>query len=139
MRTSRIGLVLVVLLLMVCSTMMLGVVGKANGRPSQSVTVEWWYKYDENGDLMDKPSPFHVHTVHKGQDTSRTITEVIEWDYRTIYFADGSSFRKFFFLGYSDESFTETFWKTTCTYDDFVINDDPGVPGEPWDMYPDEG
>jgi hypothetical protein len=105
---------------------------QGKGKPYQSVTVEWYYVWDGVEDKPELPSPFHIHTVHKGKDTSKRYTQVLDWDYRTI----SNGFLKFFFLEYDDVSYYETFSKGDIVTDDFPYNDIPDNMGEPWDKHP---
>ncbi len=105
---------------------------KGGGRPYQTIVVEWYYVWDGVEGKPEMPSPFHVWTVHKGKDTSKRYTQVLDWDYRTIY----DDVLKFFFLEYDDVSYFETISKGEIVTDDFPYNDIPNNEGEPWDKYP---
>ena len=106
---------------------------KDPGGPSQSIQVQWYYVWDGVEGKPEKPSPFHVWTVHKGKDTSIRYTQVLDWDIRTI----SDDVQKFFFLEYDDTYCYETFSKGYVVTDDFPYNDIPDNEGEPWDPYPD--
>ena len=129
-RMRVLGRVLGVALLLL--VLLMPAMGAMADRPSQTVQVQWWYKWDGTGTKPERPAPFHVWTVSKANERTVRFKEVTDWDYK-----DTSWGRRFFYLEYGDEEWYETFWKTTNTSDDFIYNDDPDNAGEAWDKYPD--
>ena len=138
MRLMQKAFVVCVLLLMVCATMALSAIGAGNQSQknhSASITYEWFYKWDGTGDKPSNPTPFHIYTVIDGHTTTRTITEITDWDIKTQYYPDGTPYRRMFNLGFGDE-WKETFYKGVSTGDNFPYNDFPNE-GTAWDKYPD--